>query len=291
MDALDELHASQTLDHSMNLTRAARILDGIDPDTPWRSVSDWVEALAAHSAVHRSEIGRRSHAAGVPLRRLICNAARPTRAQWLFNNLRLLHDLPRNARSLVASGTTANEAFHAEINTWTRNAGEVYRETVELQMSIAVLGKLLSHTSALARPTLRQLRPAEILARQVAVLRIPPESWLRHCEVGSQGGASLTRARLPLQLSRGRLRRRLWSWARTRPSEQLKKRPAGHALMNRHRPRGVPSKRTAFTTLRSGTLVPPALRRAKMRVRFIEKTSARDPRWFGAGRRGGNSRA
>jgi len=124
LDDLDSMRAEQILSGTMELTRAARILDHTNPDAPWRSLSDWNEALAAHNAVHRTELLRRSHQAGAPLYRLIYNLADPRKAQWLFNNLRLLHALPERARSLVASGTTANEAFHAEINGWTRNMGE-----------------------------------------------------------------------------------------------------------------------------------------------------------------------
>jgi len=287
LDELDSLHTDQILDGSMEYNRAARILDHIDPDAPWRCLSDWIEALAAHAAVHRAELVRRTHQSGAPLCRLIQNVAEPKKAQWLFNNLRLLHSLPPHARSLVASGTTANEAFHAEINRWMRNTGEVYRETVVLHLSVAALGKLVAHTSALTHPTLRQLRAAEVLARKVALLRFDEESWSTHCAASARGTKPLERARLPLQLARGQLRQRLWSLGQSRPSEPLIKRPAGFRMPVTLRFRGALRKRTAFSKARVGSLVPPALRSQRLRVRFQRKTSWSHRHWFARPRNAG----
>jgi len=80
LDDLDSLHCEQILNGEMDLTRAARVLDHINPDAPWRALSDWIEALAAHSAVHRAEIVRRSHQSGAPLCRLIYNVAEPKKS-------------------------------------------------------------------------------------------------------------------------------------------------------------------------------------------------------------------
>jgi len=180
----------------------------------------------------------------------------------------------------VASGTTANEAFHAEINSWARNTGDVYRETVELQLSVAVLGKMLAHTNALTHPTLRQLRASDVLARQVALLRIDEASWTAHCAVGERGSLSLAPARLPLKKARDKLRLRLWGQKRGSPSAVILKRPAGLYMPATLRPRGVLRKRTAFNKSRLGSLVPPALRRRRLRVRLLGKTPRDDARWF-----------
>lgn len=113
------------LSHDMPLRTARRVLDEIDPNTPWRTALDFLRCLAAFSAVHREELRRRTHVAGAPLRRLIWNAGVPSRLQWYFNGLRMIHSFPTHQRALLCAGTTANEAYHSEINTWMRNQSEV----------------------------------------------------------------------------------------------------------------------------------------------------------------------
>lgn len=99
----------------MSLPLAERILSEVDPTCPWRTVDSFVESLAALSAVYRTEITRKTHQAGVTLAKLLSNMAAPGRVQWLFNNLRILHSVPPQQRSLMATGTTSNEAFHSQV--------------------------------------------------------------------------------------------------------------------------------------------------------------------------------
>ena len=106
--------------HAMPLHTASDVLANIDPNTAWTSFTDFLEALAALSSVHRKELQRRTHVNGVPLKRLLYNVTGKTRIGWLHNNLALRLLLPRAQRSLLPSGTAANEAVHAEINAWFR---------------------------------------------------------------------------------------------------------------------------------------------------------------------------
>ncbi len=165
-------HERQTrdciLDHSMSLYRARAILQQIDGEVPWESSYSFIRALAAHSAVFQAELSRRTHVAGTPLRRIIYNACAPARMQWYFNNLRHRHGLPRSKLALLGSGTSPNEAWHSEINKWCSNQPEIFAITAELQLQVTVFGKLLSHNCALYSPTLRQLRPSNVLHRSVA---------------------------------------------------------------------------------------------------------------------------
>ena len=67
--------------------------------------------------------------------------------QWYFNHLRASHAMSVDKQALMAMGTTANEAYHSEINF--RNQSEIYSTTVQLQLSIANMGKQLTHNSAM----------------------------------------------------------------------------------------------------------------------------------------------
>jgi len=108
-----------------------------------------------------------------------------------------------------------------------------------------------------------------------------------HCAASARGTKPLERARLPLQLARGQLRQRLWSLGQARPSEPLIKRPAGFRMAVTLRFRGALRKRTAFSKARVGSLVPPALRSQRARVRFQRKTSWSHRHWFARPRNAG----
>ena len=56
----------------------------------------------------------------------------------------------------MPSGTTANEAVHAQINAWYRNQAAWYSTTAELELRCATLGKLLIHGLAMNSPLMRQ---------------------------------------------------------------------------------------------------------------------------------------
>jgi len=262
---LDRENVENILSHGMSIGRARRVLQAIQPHSPWRSPGDWFEALAALSAVCAKELDAPARKKGLRLCRLVANAAQPGRTQWYFNNLRLLHSLPAHRSGLVGSGTCANEAFHSEMNRWFRYSSEAYSSTLQLQLWMSVLAKLLAHTSALYRPTLRQLRHQDVLARVCASLRCPENSWAAHCGQGCDGARPLAKAALPLRLARQALRVeiRLHKLAQSvRPSRR-------RAL-----------KRTKFTLRRLGHLAPPALRRPVKRRRLSCKTSPGSDGWF-----------
>ena len=52
------------------------------------------------------------------VRVLLYNACAAERLEWYFNNIRFRCVLPSNQRSLLPTGTTGNEALHAQINSW-----------------------------------------------------------------------------------------------------------------------------------------------------------------------------
>ena len=170
------------LDHSMSLAQAKAVLASVDPEQPWLHGDQFVQALAAHSAVHRAELNRRTHVAGQTLSKLLWNAAAPGRLQWYLNHLRAVHSMPVGVRALRGSGTSPNEAFHAELNGWLRNQPETYSSTVELQLQIGMHAKLLAHVNALRHPTLREARQNVVLARSSSALSQDPHAWREYCD-------------------------------------------------------------------------------------------------------------
>jgi len=199
---------------------------------------------------------------------------------WLFNNLRILHRIPVKRRPLAGSGTTANEAFHSELNRWFRHSSEVYGQTVDLQLRLGVLGKLLTHSSALWSPTLRQMRHQSVLAQRAAALTIPAEEWERHCGELDRGGYSLRRADLKIMTARKKLAFSLREHARRALSQVVRRRPASVCAVSHASSSSGPSKRTAFTLARVGTLTPPELRSRPKRVQLLSKVSPESSEWY-----------
>lgn len=116
---------------------------------------------------------------------------------------------------------------------------------MELQIFIASMAKLLSHTVALHSPTLRQQRQSDVLARAVAGLQVPEDAWRGACEVLQQT-TRIRAAHLPVAAERGRLAVQVREHA---VRQGVVKRPARRC-----------KKRTAFTLKRVGSLVPPCRR-------------------------------
>jgi hypothetical protein len=259
----------------MSLPLATRILADVDPRVPWRNPEAFAEAIAAHTACFDHEVRRRSHQAGAPLRRLLANLTAANRSAWLFNNLHALQGIPVGARALAATGTTANEAFHARVNQVFRHAPETFSTTVDLQMSFLVFASQLAHVSAMKHPGLRQVRSSVMLARAASSLDIPKEDWIEWCRGAARGGSSLSRSYLRLARERLRLERIISasSIPLQRPVAPLK-RPAGVIESRIGRSGHGPRKRTAFTLRRLGSLTPPVSRRRMLAHRMRCKTKA-----------------
>ncbi len=58
---------------------------------------------------------------------LWCAAAAP-RIEWYLNNTRQRHSMGIERLSLLPTGTTSNEALHAEINAWFRQTQASFSE-------------------------------------------------------------------------------------------------------------------------------------------------------------------
>ena len=179
--ANEERVRAKILDHSFPKAHAGILIEGLDGDSPWGSAFEFIQALAALSALVSDELQRRTHVGGVQLKKLLHNATAPCRMQWYFNNLRLRHWLPEKMLALLGSGTSVNEAMNHEINTWFRNQPEIYSSTVELQLRVGALGKLQAHNCAMYSPTLRQIRPANVLARGTSTFSFSDQAWRRFC--------------------------------------------------------------------------------------------------------------
>ena len=116
---------------------------------------------------------------GQTLAKVIWNQAGPVAADYLFNNLRLLHSLDHGTRRAFPSGTSGNETLHVGLNKYYRCARVMYIS--KMQLEYCVLGKLLAHNKAKQYPTLRARVKGIVLGRVVGCIKIDEESWRSWC--------------------------------------------------------------------------------------------------------------
>ena len=150
----------------------------------------------------------------------------PDRIEWLLNNSRLRSTLPASALHLLPSGTTANEALHAELNSWFRQIQQVHRSTLQLKLAVFHLARLLAWYNRLPRiilaPSIFRRKSAWCTAARAAMSSM---YWMRvgqECTVSNRGdllGASLRRGSL-LDLTAHSL---FWStqWSSCRAIEEI----------------------------------------------------------------------
>lgn len=205
----EEGNRAMILDGSMSKARAVAVLNAIDDTKPWYRRADYIEAMAALSAVHHGEMTRKTYMQSRTLARVLYAYTAPDKLEWLWNGLRMRHSMPAAMVALLGSGTSPNESLHAEINRWFRNQPEVFPSTLALQLQVCRLGKVMAHNRAMYHPSLRQLGHDSVLAGAVAGLSFDASAWATWSSSGLSSAASL-----PLHAARRTLQARLHTFGR-----------------------------------------------------------------------------
>ena len=92
------------------------------------------------------------------------SATSPDRMEWYLNGTRQRSRMPEEWPTVLPSGTTSNEALHAELNRSIRQTQVMYKETLQVKLDVVFLAKLISHTVATRPPTISQQSSTMILA-------------------------------------------------------------------------------------------------------------------------------
>lgn len=167
---------------STPLRTAKKILADLNWEVPWETRLQFNKAVAALTAQNRIAVGRQTNQQSKVLANLLMTGCMAPQCEWLFNNLRARHGVALRKVRLLGSGTSPNEAAHSCVNRWFRNLGEPHKETLESSLRYCKVASLLCHNSALYRPTLTQMRRAEILPMLVRQVGMSPEQWRRHLD-------------------------------------------------------------------------------------------------------------
>ncbi len=232
--------------------RAKRTLEGIDGDVPFYAPVQFMQCIAALVALFPQEVGKLT-TSGKPLRHLLWNASRPGRLQWMMNAIRFRHSAPKRMLTLLASGTTSNEALHAEINRWFDRSQAMHQATLVLKLHILKVGKLIAHNQALYRPASKQMDQGVVLARKLGSMRLwSTRTWHAWCKSMVQRRGLLQKAKPSLAVEVAAQRRLLKTYKR--PASAILKRPASAPPLPPKAAKGV-TKRTPFTLVRSARVV------------------------------------
>ena len=103
-------------DPDMSDRTSKAILEASNPDEPWLTEVDFLEALVAHASIFWEELQKETYS-GVSLHRLTANVASATKFRWLINDARYRHSVDRREMPLLPSGATSNESLRHELNT------------------------------------------------------------------------------------------------------------------------------------------------------------------------------
>ena len=209
---------------SMSQARAKCIVAQLDDAIPWSSVGEYVEAVAALSALYPDEMQRKTYVGGKKICQILWCATAAERVHWFFNNIRARRRVEPRMLSLLGSGTSPNEALHSEINRWFKNQPEIYAPTLELQLRVGQMAKLMCHNAAMYRPTLRQFSHQTVLNLVANSIVFDQDEWLRSCSELAVKDGVLAMATPVLVQQRVQIHHRIQDWTMKRPAAC--KRPA-----------------------------------------------------------------
>ena len=147
-----------------------------------------------------------------------------------MNNLRVRHAMTSTYLWFLPSGTSSNEALHAEINSWTRSVNVMHRSTLALKLQYFMYIKTLQHFLSNEFPMSRVVGASMILGRALHESIWSKEDWNSWC--AEQHTANVrSKAALPLTRSRHSEAEVVRQW--------VKKKPAARPMKTKVRKRRV----------------------------------------------------
>ncbi|CAJ1441782.1 unnamed protein product [Effrenium voratum] len=186
---------------TLGLRRARHVLASVDGLSAWPTRIQFIEAVAALAREHSKNLERKIEGTRETVGKILYHLTAADRLEWLFNNLRLRTSMTSAALVLLPSGTTGNEALHAELNAAFRQVQQLHRSTLQLKLNILHLAKLLPHHVALHSPTAKQMPAGHVLARRVGTPLWTTRMWSSWVAEQHASGA-VGRCSLPLAAQR-----------------------------------------------------------------------------------------
>ena len=169
------------LDASMDQIEANKLLEGLDTNVPFTERLEFIKCIAALCRRHPAEVTRKIAGANKQISKILWSACAPDRLEWLMNNLRVRHALPSSYQWFLPSGTSSNEALHAEINSWSRSINAMHRSTLAMKLKYFRYIKLLLHFLSVQYPLSHTVSASMLLSRSLHKSLWTHEDWEAWC--------------------------------------------------------------------------------------------------------------
>ena len=116
------------------------------------------------------------------------NAAQPKSCGWVFNYSNYMQGLPLTECEYLPCGTTSNEALHKELSTHINVKQPRYDTSLQQHIEGFHLAKVIAHSSAVCRPTTKQVRQCHLPEYALSNHTIwTDRQWAKFCERVNSG--------------------------------------------------------------------------------------------------------
>ena len=166
---------------SMTSAESSSILDELDTEVPFKSRLEFIQSIAALCQRYPAEVNKKIAGANKQISRILWSACAPDRLEWLMNNLRVRHAIQPSYRWFLPSGTSSNEALHAEINAWSRSTNAMHRSTLALKLMYFRYIKLLLHYLSVQYPLSHVVSASMLLSRSQHTSLWTRDTWTAWC--------------------------------------------------------------------------------------------------------------
>ena len=166
---------------SMTSAESSSILDELDTEVPFKSRLEFIQSIAALCQRYPAEVNKKIAGANKQISRILWSACAPDRLEWLMNNLRVRHAIQPSYRWFLPSGTSSNEALHAEINAWSRSTNAMHRSTLALKLMYFRYIKLLLHYLSVQYPLSHVVSASMLLSRSLHTSLWTRDTWTAWC--------------------------------------------------------------------------------------------------------------
>ena len=150
-------------------------------EVPFKSRLEFIQSIAALCQRYPAEVNKKIAGANKQISRILWSACAPDRLEWLMNNLRVRHAIQPSYRWFLPSGTSSNEALHAEINAWSRSTNAMHRSTLALKLMYFRYIKLLLHYLSVQYPLSHVVSASMLLSRSLHTSLWTRDTWTAWC--------------------------------------------------------------------------------------------------------------
>ncbi|CAE7674583.1 unnamed protein product [Symbiodinium sp. CCMP2592] len=166
---------------SMTPSESKNILDKLDMQVPFSDRLEFIKALAALCQRYPSEVNKKIAGANKQINKILWSACSPDRLEWMMDNLHVRHAIQPSYRWFLPSGTSSNEALHAEVNSWTRSITAMHRSTLAMKLMYFRYIKLLLHYLSVQYPLSHVVSASMLLSRSLHSSLWYGDDWTVWC--------------------------------------------------------------------------------------------------------------